>query len=243
MYSNLDEIISHYSFLSVLIGTGLIIFLSLVSLFLKKPKEIIKKLLFTGICLTTILVTLFLGGSTVYLNTVSSSKGPVHHHSDIEFWACGEELNLKDPEGTFSNKIGTPTLHEHNDKRIHIEGVIVTPLDASLGKFMQVVGGTINSEFVVIPTNEGSKKYITGEACPNGQTGKVQVFVYKTINGEYSQEKLMDPKSHILSPYSSVPSGDCIIVEFDSEKDATDKLCLSYEVAEKIGKIKRSGNQ
>ena len=72
------------------------------------------------IALTLTLSTGILIGSTIYLNTNSDSGGPVHWHADIEFWACGNEIELRDPTG-FSNKIGTGTLHEHDDHRIHLD--------------------------------------------------------------------------------------------------------------------------
>jgi len=102
--------------------------------------------------------TLFLGASTVYLNVKSDSGGPVHWHADFEIWACGNELELKDPFEFLSNKIGSPTLHEHNDRRVHLEGVVVEEdIDASLGKFWHVIGGAITDSSLVVPLNdEGS---------------------------------------------------------------------------------------
>ena len=235
----LDDRISQWSFIIVLIASIAIAGLTAVSLMWKRPKEKVKKVLFLSIAGITLLATLFLAISTIYLNAVSSSGGPVHWHADIEIWNCGEELTLRDPEG-LSNKIGTSTLHEHNDKRIHLEGVVVKPPDASLGKFFYVIGGHLSSQELRVPTNTGIVAKKTGDTCPNGDSGEVQVFAYRTVNGKYSQQKLADPADFIIAPSSSVPGGDCIIVEFDKSKDKTDKLCRSYKVAEKLGKIKRS---
>lgn len=201
-----------------------------------------KKLLFILIILATILPTLFFIGSTVYLNVISSSKGPVHWHADMEIWACGEELDIVDPEG-FSNKVGTPILHEHNDKRIHLEGVVVVPEDASLGNFFRVIDGTLSDRILALPTVNGEVSYTDGQSCPDGTTGQVQVFVYSTENGVYSQRKISNPAAYEISPYSQVPEGDCVIVEFAPEKDMTDKLCRSYRVAEEIGDISKGGQQ
>lgn len=113
---------------------------------LKMPLFIMMSFLMAG-------STLVLAGSTVYLNTQSDSGGPVHWHADIEFWICDNEVELIDPVG-FSNKVGTWTLHEHNDHRIHLEGVVVDgENDASLGKFMHVIGGAITDEALVVPLN------------------------------------------------------------------------------------------
>lgn len=111
--------------------------------------------IFILICLNVLVATFVLLGSTVYLNTVSVSKGPVHYHADLEVWACDQELELRNPIGAFSNKIGTSTLHEHDDKRIHLEGVVVDERDASLGKFFYVIGGGISAETLVFPTTSG----------------------------------------------------------------------------------------
>ncbi len=237
-YSNLDQVIADYSMNAVILGFAALAILTVLSLLLKNPKAGVKKLLFISICLVTIGTTLFLAGSTIYLNSVSVSKGPVHYHADIELWACGQELNLKDPKG-WSNKIGTAVLHEHNDKRIHLEGVIVEEKDASLGKFFKVIGGTIDENMVMLPTNEGDVvPGILGNYCQNSPAdAKLQVFAYKVINKTIVQSKVTDPANYIIAPESQVPDGDCIIIEYDSPKDKTDKLCQSYEVAKQIGKI------
>lgn len=91
----------------------------------------------------------------MYLNVKSDTGGPVHWHADFEIWACGNEIALRDPRGFLSNKIGSPTLHEHNDKRIHLEGVPVTlPHDASLGKFMSTIGGELTQSSLTVPVND-----------------------------------------------------------------------------------------
>lgn len=118
----------------------------------KKLKSL-KKPLFIAIIAAITAPTLLLVGSTVYLNTVSESKGPVHWHTDIEFWVCDTEIEIRNPFEFLSNKVGTSTYHEHDDKRIHLEGVVVEKVyDASLEKFMDVTGGSIDNENLVIAT-------------------------------------------------------------------------------------------
>lgn len=233
---NLEEILQAYSIGILFLSTVVLVALAGVSLALKKPKERTKRILFYAIAAEVLIPTIFLIFSTIYLNAVSVSKGPVHWHADIEIWACGQEISLLDPTG-LSNKIGTNTLHEHNDKRIHLEGVVVQPHDASLGRFFNVIGGELTPTSFVVPTNEGLFAIQNGYPCvPDGE---VQVFVYQTnADDTYMQKKLDNPQAYILSPYSSVPKGDCIIVEFDSSKFRTDRLCRSYQVALEIGKLK-----
>lgn len=233
----IDEVITSLSLKFVFAGSILLAIITGISLYGKHFSEAIKKTLFFSIAGIVILVTIFLAASTIYLNVISSSKGPVHWHADYEIWACDKELDLKDPEG-FSNKIGTAVLHEHNDKRIHLEGVVVTPLDASLEKFFSVIDGKLSKDFLSVKTHDGIVTIKTGDSCLGNNNTKLQVFLYKTDGGTYTQQKLEDPPSYIISPHQNVPPGDCIIVELDLPKDKTDKLCTSYQVAQSTGKIK-----
>ena len=139
--------------------------------------------------------TLVLAGSTIYLNVNSDSGGPVHWHADIEFWICDNEVELIDPVG-FSNKVGTWTLHEHDDHRIHLEGVVVDgENDASLGKFMHVVDGAITDEALVLPVDpEGSifEDEIDGDGPSDPFPSQVEDYVVvsngkrfvRVVNGE-----------------------------------------------------------
>lgn len=233
----LDSILSSYSFSSVFYGSIALLILVSISLKIKKPSSLMKKVLFTSIAFVVVSVTMFLAGSTIYLNIVSFSKGPVHYHADIEIWNCGKEVELIDPKG-LSNKIGTSTLHEHNDKRIHLEGVVMDDKSASLGRFFEVIGGYITPTALSVPTNNGQLAIKADYMCKNGAVKMLQVFAFKVKNGIYYQTKVYDPANYVISPYSNVPPGDCIIIEFDSFKNKTDKLCRSYKVAETIGKIK-----
>lgn len=235
----LDEVLNKTGIWTLFGASILLAFLALTSLHIHHLRTATKKILYLSIIGVTIAATLYLVGSTVYLNTVSSSKGPVHWHADIEVWACGQEINLQDPKGLLSNKIGTSTLHEHNDKRIHLEGVVIGPTDTQISNFFRVIGGSLTASSFTVPQNSGLVTYQNGMPCPDGSVGEVQVFVYKTQGDTYTQEKLADPERYSMSPEGNVPPGDCVIIEFDSPKPATDKLCRSYKVAEYIGKIKR----
>jgi hypothetical protein len=222
----------------LLIGAGLLLLFIIIALRLKKPSEHIKRLLFTGIVASTVLPTIFLIFSTVYINMVSASKGPVHWHADFEIYVCGKRVELKDPQG-FSNKIGTATLHEHNDNRIHLEGVALKMSDASLGRFFSVIGGYLTENALSVPVNGGVLSVASGDRCPGQEEGVLQVFVYKTDGDTYKQQELTNPASYIISPFSAVPPGDCVIIEFGERKARTDRICRSFQVAEQLGKIER----
>lgn len=224
----MSEIISFYSINATFFGSIIITILILISLLVKKQNNFFKIATFGSITLVVVTVTLFLSASTIYLNNISLSKGPVHYHGDFELWTCGTEEDLQNPEG-LSNKIGATVIHEHNDKRIHVEGVIVEEKDASLGKFFKAIGGDILSDSITFPSHSGLETLKDGDLCPGGFEGKLQVFLYKSIGGKYIQQKIANPTNYIISPEIKVPPGDCIIIEFDALKDQTEKLCESIE--------------
>ncbi len=237
----MEDLLNSYALNVLLLGTILLVLFAVISLKKRKLSEDSKKMLFGGIITATIIPTLLMAGSTIYLNTISSSGGPVHWHADFEVWSCGRQVELVDPKG-FSNKIGTATLHEHNDKRIHLEGLVMESLDASLGNFFNVVGGHLSTNSFSMPTTDGDVYFENGQSCQEG-VAEVQVFVYRTDeNNQFFQEKLDNPVDFIIRDNSAVPPGDCIIVEFDTPKDKTDKLCKSYQVAEEIEEIERRPN-
>jgi hypothetical protein len=225
---------------AILFGAAVILALLVVLTLRKKQhSQDFKQFLFSAILIFVAAPTLYITAATVYKNVVSASNGPVHWHADFEIWNCGQQVNLKDPDGRLSNKIGTATLHEHNDNRIHVEGVAQLLHDASLGEFFHVVGGELTSTSVTIPTNAGPLPLTNGSICGNGLEGKLQVFVYQTDQeGYYMQKKLTDPQNYVISPYTNVPEGDCVIVEFGQEKDKTEHLCRSYDVAKYNGTLK-----
>lgn len=236
-YSNLEEVVANLSFQSVIIASALLFLLTVISLVIKKPKNWLKTTLFVCVIVVTLATTFFLSGATIYLNMISVSKGPVHWHADFEIWTCGQEVDLKNPKG-LSNKIGTASLHEHNDKRIHLEGVQVEHSDASLGKFFDVIGGHISRDSIAFPTDDGIKEFGPGTGCSSDPDAKLQVFVYKVFGKKVVQEKLgVDPSTYIITGEGQVPNGDCIIIEYDREKDKTERLCRSYTVAKEIGKL------
>lgn len=266
-FSDLEQQVTSLGSKTVLYASVILLAATVLSALLKKKSNPVKIALFSIMAITLVGSTVLLFGSTIYLNTNAESKGPVHWHSDIEFWACGAEVELRNPHGTLSNKIGTATYHEHNDKRIHLEGVVVKKSeDAGIVKFMRVTDGFIQPDAVAIPLNDKEdewfvsgdqldgdkqnyanadqlKKYVktadkgpvlqlsNGQKCA-GNKAELQVFVYSYNKSDktYSQRKLSDATSYQLRDESVVPPGDCVIVEFDSPKDRTDKLCRQYGV-------------
>ena len=200
-----------------------------------RQSENIKRILFAMICLPILIATTYIAATTISLNLAAESKGPVHWHADFEIWNCGQKIDFKSPQG-WSNRIGNPVFHEHGDNRIHVEGVILDRNDITLHHFFSVVGGSLSEISLTLPTDEGALTFHNGEAC-NGQPGKVQVFVYKTTEEGYTQQKLDPYVNYVLSPSAAIPPGDCLIIEYDVEKEKTDHMCVSYQHAIEEGEL------
>ena len=162
----------------------LVVLLAVAAVTVKNKRyHSLKTPLFVAIASTIILPSLLLVASTVYVNVKSESNGPVHWHTDIEFWVCDQEIELRDPYEFLSNKVGTSTYHEHDDKRIHLEGVVFEKeYDASLGKFMTVTDGDITPESLVIPTDPQIFENDTDGDKPTGNEQDVRDFVLNDID-------------------------------------------------------------
>lgn len=150
--SSLETDIRNLGIRVVLVSSVALFILVFIAGLTKNKSPRLRLPLFLLMAFTIVVSTGTLFGSTIYLNTKSESGGPVHWHADIEAWACGVQLELRNPSGFLSNKIGTPTLHEHDDQRIHLEGVVVkASTDATLGHFLNVVGGSVSNEELNFP--------------------------------------------------------------------------------------------
>lgn len=237
---NMQEGIHKNALTVILIAGSIAAIFVLISIFHKKQSKKLKVFLFLAIVIPILLATLYSAASTVYLNIISETKGPVHWHADFEVWACDEMLDLTDPQG-ISNRVGSPMFHEHNDNRIHVEGVVKDVEDVGLGRFFEFIGGELHRDHFMLPTNKGAVEKSNGDLCPDGY-GKMQAFVFKTDEKTktYTQEKIDDFEEYMLSPYSMIPPGDCIIIEFAPEKSRTGHICTTYRLAIERGELSGS---
>lgn len=204
----------------------------------KARLEEYKKIIFFLIVVVVIGVSGYILVDSVKTNIISWSDGPIHWHADFEIWHCGRQIDMMDPSGV-TNRIGSPVFHEHGDNRIHIEGPVMKKEDATLMKFFEVIGGELDDDHMIVPTNNGDLMIENGK-CPDGRESFLQIFLYKVKDEnnkpwEYEQMKIGDHKNYIISPYPDVPPGDCLIIEFDEKKERTDKQCISHEVAAERG--------
>lgn len=234
---NLEQTLHQLS-LKLVLATSVFVSFIFLLVFITKNKESLKKYFFLGILIPVLLTSVYLAGSTIYLNHVSSTGGPVHWHADFEIYDCGQKVDLVDPEG-FSNKIGTPTFHEHNDGRVHVEGVVLDMEHVSFNSFVEVIGGKISEDKLQLPTTKGSLARADGDTCADGTVGEWNVFLYSVQGKNIGREKLTlsELKDHVLAPQGSVPPGDCIILEFGENKRMTDRLCNFYKTSIQQGKF------
>lgn len=234
--TSLGDTIKSNSIKFTILAAILLLVLLVLSHFFKEKNKTLKKILFWSIILVIVANTLYLSLTTVYLNISSKSGGPVHYHADFEIYNCGQEVAVEKSAG-LSNKTGSELVHTHNDKRIHIEGVILDPHQLSLGHFFENLGGKLDNGILSVPTDKGLLSLKDGSLCPDGSKANLQAFVYSTHGKLFEQKKLTDFKNYQISPFAQVPPGDCVIIEFGAPKAATARMCLSYQVAKEAGKI------
>lgn len=166
----------------------------------KSTIEKSKKIIFTIIILVAAFVALTIFYETVRINMTSWTKGPVHWHADVEIEICGQPYFLPTAEG-LSNKVGENLVHTHEDMRIHIEGPVMEPEDASIGNFFRIQGVPFSQTRIADKEN--------GDLCPDGKPGKVKMFV----NGRESTAF----DKHIIAPYPDAPPGDYIKITFGAD--------------------------
>ncbi len=197
IFANLETQVTTLGMRTVFYAIIILAIATVMALLFKDKVPRLKLPLFLVMATTLIGSTLILFGSTIYLNTKSESKGPVHWHTEVEFWACGSELELRDPHGVLTNKIGTATYHEHNDKHLHLEGVVVRKADdASLKKFMQVTGGYLTNNSIGVPLNEDESTWYAQGEQTDGDTQSLdnisQLRSYVKQSGEVPVMELKD---------------------------------------------------
>lgn len=216
---DLEQQISSFSLRVIAASSIALILLILISsLFANKKHIHLKKPLFALIVFVITVGTGTLFGSTIYLNVKSDSDGPVHWHADIEFWACGVQLELRNPSGFLSNKIGTSTLHEHNDQRIHLEGVVVdNSVDATVGKFMRVIGGSISSNSMTVPLADSMlEDFVDGDMIDAGGATNIEKYIKNDSLGK----KILTVNSGDTCPDNTPGNVQAFVYQFN-KKDNT----------------------
>lgn len=231
----IEQAIHAFSVELIVVVSVIIAASTAASFFIKRKSGWVKTALFLLIVVPSVALTAVLSGGTIYTNILSETGGPVHWHADFEIWKCGERVDLIDPT-SIENRIGSPLFHEHNDFRVHVEGTVMKKSEVTMGEFFRVIGGSVSGDQLTVPTNNGDVTMRTGDLC-GGKPAVLQAFVYRTTNpGDlkrwvYVQEKLDDLSGHILAPFSTIPPGDCVVIELDGEKDSTERICETTRIS------------
>lgn len=107
-----------------------------------------------------------------------------------------------------NDRTGATEFHEHDDRRIHWEGVFDKREDATLASFFETFGGELSKDKLVYPTNEGWVN-LTAEGDK-----EVQIFVKAFVDGNY-RWKIAD-EEYVAQPYQQQPLIDELFIIYDS---------------------------
>lgn len=207
-----------------------------------------KNLLMNGLLVAVLVPSLYTAGAFVHQSQTSWSGGEIHWHADYEVIVeeNGEynQLDLIDPtnfcEGTnhesstmcsLNDRTGSTKYHEHNDDRIHLEGIFKERKDATLSAFFDTFGGRLTNTELVYPTNdrivenaEGGeqtlkilvKRGVGGNRrwCAITQSSSLsEEDICRTTEGELATT----PSNYVISPFKRGPSLDDIFIVYDSK--------------------------
>jgi hypothetical protein len=204
-----------------------------------------KNVLMNGFLIVVLLPSLYTAGAFVHQSQTSWSGGEIHWHADFEVLVENESggldrLDLIDP-GNFcentrhessymcsvNDRVGSTEYHEHNDNRIHLEGVFKEREDATLAAFFEQFDGKLRETELVYPTNDGVVERYQDE------NRTVKILVRKGVGNRYwcavssrvnasercsSHGRSADgPEEYIISPHSRGPSLDDIFIVYDDK--------------------------
>lgn len=199
-----------------------------------------KNLLMNSFILAILVPSFYTAGAFMHESQTSWSGGEIHWHADYEVLVEQdgelERLDLVDPsnycEGYMcqvNDRTGETEYHEHNDNRIHLEGIFKERKDATLSAFFKTFGGELTKDRLVYPTNDGKV-----EVEENG--GNIKVLARKgvanqrhwcAIGGDLptedrcqsddNNEIVNSPSEYVVSPYQRGPTLDDIFVIYDSK--------------------------
>lgn len=202
-----------------------------------------KNILMNGFLIAVLLPSLYTAGAFIHQSQTSWSNGEIHWHADYEVLVEQEgelqRLNLIDP-GNFcedtqhessymcsiNDRVGSTEYHEHNDNRIHVEGVFKEREEATLSAFFQQFSGELTNSKIVYPTNNGTVEVV------EDSNRTVKILVKKGVGNRYwcAVDNVVEaadrcsahgvsadgPEEYIISPYSRGANLDNIFIIYDS---------------------------
>lgn len=200
--------------------------------------------------------SVLIGGTSLTLATsginlvANSPTGPTDRQSDVSFWLCDRELNLRSYPAYSQNYLGSPVRFTKNDV-FYYQGIPTSQSDMELGTIADDLNGYLSNASMVLPLKEKQpfkdglpigdlQKFIntrkdgiysnavSNTSCNDNQFAEVQLFefIYDPISQDFKQRKIDQVSSYVLSDnQTNIPT--CILVEFAPSKDKTDKFCKS----------------
>jgi hypothetical protein len=207
-----------------------------------------KNILMKGFLIAVLVPSLYTAGAFVHQSQTSWSGGEIHWHADYEVMVEEnneyQQLDLIDPSNfceetrhesttmcSLNDRTGSTKYHEHNDNRIHLEGIFKEREDAVLSAYFETFGGKLTNTELRYPTNdrmvekaEGNsetlkiliKQGVGGnrEWCAiEKQSNLSQEDICRTSEGELATT----PSNYVISPYKRGPTLDDIFIVYDSK--------------------------
>lgn len=207
-----------------------------------------KNILMNGFIIAVLVPSFYTAGAFVHQSQTSWSQGEIHWHADFEVMVEEDgvyrQLDLIDPQKfcqtteyesttmcALNDRTGSTRYHEHNDDRIHLEGIFKDREDATLRAFFETFDGELTNERLVFPTNNG-----TVEKVEDGQKS-VKILVQRGVGGnrrwcaiaergEVPEDDIcltergdlaINPGYYVISPYKRGPTLDNIFIVYDSK--------------------------
>ncbi|MFB6203141.1 MAG: hypothetical protein ABEK01_01470 [Candidatus Nanohaloarchaea archaeon] len=231
-----------------LMGIGFVSSLILAALSFRKEDDMTlhdKKMLMNGFIIVVLVPSLYTAGAFVHQSRTSWSGGEVHYHADFEVLVQrGGELQrieLVDPsnfcEGDYlcavNDRTGVKAYHEHNDNRIHLEGVFDKRAHATLQAFFETFNGNLTNSKLVMPTNTGTLKVTENSSM------ELKVLVQRGVGGsrswcavgnEVSRENTCRTRSRNLGPDDMIADSPADYVISAYKRGATlDDIFIVYD--------------
>ncbi|MFB6144171.1 MAG: hypothetical protein ABEJ98_02560 [Candidatus Nanohaloarchaea archaeon] len=241
------EFMPGYSFVqhtTTLIGLGVLSCITLAAISFYREDDLTmhdKNLLMNAFLIAVLVPSFYTAGAFIHESQTSWSGGEIHWHADYEVFVQqrGElqRLDLIDPSNycngymcSVNDRTGITKYHEHNDNRIHLEGVFREREDATLSAYFETFNGELSNTRLVYPTNNGvvsvkenanrSLKILVRKGvanqrhwCAIGGEVPVEDRCQSADNGEIASS----PSEYVISPYKRGATLDDIFIVYDSK--------------------------
>jgi len=232
------------------IGIGFVLSLVLTALSFYREDDLTmhdKDVMMNAFLVVILVPSFYAAGSFVHESETSWSGGEIHYHADYEVIIENnggelEALNLIDPSNfceddymcSINDRTGITKYHEHNDNRIHLEGVFRKREDATLAAYFEAFGGKLTNTELVYPTNDGvvtktegdgkTLKVLVEKGVGNGRRWCVIGSAEDRANicrDSYTNEMATSPDNYVVSPRKKNKASsvilDNIFVVYDSK--------------------------